>query len=922
MFLDLIQNVALLITLSALYGLAIQFRERNPMLWKVSTGLWFGFTAIIGMMMPFVYETGIIYDGRSIILALAGLFGGIISSSIAALIALIYRIAIGGPGEFAGISTIVFCTLAGLLFRYRYELRSDKLTVPRLLFVGVVVHIIMLASQLLLLPWPSGIHTISRIWVPIMLIFPPAFLVIGLIMSAEERRLLREREIREEESLIRTTLYSIGEGVITLDPENRILNMNGVAENLTGWPEKDAKMVLASEVFHLSGESPELILTNRQGLKIPIQHSSNYIRDEQGKNLGKVLIFRDQTPEFARRKELRESEAKYRELVESTDAIAWEYDVASDTWTYIAPQVATSFGWTPSEWTNRGFWEEKIHPGSRKVISVINKTCILNGKSATLEYQFRTKSGTYLWLRDSIVPQKRDDGSLILRGAMLDLTDRKKMELDLTEKNDFIQTVLDNLPIGIALNKIDEGTALYMNKQFQETYGWPESDLTDVAEFFQKVYPDPVYRENLIARIMGDIQSGDPARMHWENIEITRQDGSRAIINAVNIPLFQQNIMVSTVIDITEQWEAEMALKESEEKFRKLFENHRAVHLLIDPETQKIENANRAAVDYYGWSLDELTQMHVDQINIMSKEEIKEAIESALLHNRHHFDFRHKLANGEVRDVEIYSSRVEILGKVYLHSIIHDVTEKKNLLHELIKAKEKAEENDMLKSAFLANMSHEIRTPLNGILGFTDLITEEEDLPPAKRRQYSSIINRSAGSLMQIIDDILDLSKLETGQLNINLSDTRIQSVLEDLYALFERKKAEMALDEVELIVENEIPDLVLKTDRNRLIQVYSNLLDNAFKFTHKGSIRFGVSRDLADHYELFVADTGIGIPKEKHEVIFDRFTQAGRDIAKTYGGTGLGLSIVKKLLTLMGGTISVDSEPGHGTRFTFTLPK
>jgi PAS domain S-box-containing protein len=503
-----------------------------------------------------------------------------------------------------------------------------------------------------------------------------------------------------------------------------------------------------------------------------------------------------------------------------------------------------------------------------------------------------------------------------------DQTAEHVRQKDLREKNDFIQTVLDNLPIGVALNKINEGTALYMNRQFQQIYGWPEEDLLDVAGFFEKVYPNAAYREQIITRIMTDIQSGDPSRMHWEDIEITRQDRTKAIVNAVNIPLFQQNIMVSTVMDVTEQKKAEIALRESEEKFRTLFENHLAVHLLIDPETRTIENVNKAATEFYGWTYDQLVGMRVDQINTLSAEEVNSALERAVTKPHNYYEFQHRLANGDIRNVEVYSSKVEIMGKTYLHSIVHDITEKKLLLKELIKAKEKAEENDMLKSAFLANMSHEIRTPLNGILGFTELITEEEDLPSAKRKHYSSIINRSAGSLMQIIDDILDLSKLETGQLAVNLSESKIQQILEDLKVMFDRKRRDLDLHEVSLILVNDFPGLTINTDRNRLIQIFSNLLDNALKFTSQGTISFGVKRDLGSTLELFVADTGIGIPREKHEVIFDRFTQAGRDIAKTYGGTGLGLSIVKKLLTLLGGTISVDSEPHKGTTFTFTLPK
>ena len=134
-----------------------------------------------------------------------------------------------------------------------------------------------------------------------------------------------------------------------------------------------------------------------------------------------------------------------------------------------------------------------------------------------------------------------------------DITEQKKAEKELKNKNEFIQTVLDNLPIGVCLNKIDQGTALYLNKKFVEIYGWPEQELRDVGTFFLKVYPDEAYRTELTSRIMADINSGDASRMHWENCIIVHKDGSKHIVNAVNIPLYDQNIMVSTVFDITEQ---------------------------------------------------------------------------------------------------------------------------------------------------------------------------------------------------------------------------------------------------------------------------------------------------------------------------------------------------------------------------------
>ncbi|MGF7141537.1 PAS domain-containing sensor histidine kinase [Roseimarinus sediminis] len=243
------------------------------------------------------------------------------------------------------------------------------------------------------------------------------------------------------------------------------------------------------------------------------------------------------------------------------------------------------------------------------------------------------------------------------------------------ERNKFIETVLDKIPLGVAVNKFEEGTATYINNEFVNIYGWPKDDLVDISNFFKKVYPDEKYRAEIQRRIMKDIDSGDSSRMHWEDIEITKQSGEKRIINAQNIPLFEQNLMISTVQDVTEKKQAEEALQKSEQRFRIIFENSLAVMLLIDPETRLIVAANKAAEKFYGWKRSKIETMCVDDINTLSPSEIAAEMEKARKSERIYFRFKHRLASGEVRDVEIYSGKVEIDGKDYLHSIIHDVSE-------------------------------------------------------------------------------------------------------------------------------------------------------------------------------------------------------------------------------------------------------
>jgi len=239
---------------------------------------------------------------------------------------------------------------------------------------------------------------------------------------------------------------------------------------------------------------------------------------------------------------------------------------------------------------------------------------------------------------------------------------------------------------------------------------------------------------------------------------------------------------------------------------------------------------------------------------------------------------------------------------------------------ELIKAKEKAEESDRLKSAFLANMSHEIRTPMNGIIGFLNHI-ENNDVPQDKVKQYYKIIQNNVQRLLKLISDILDISKLEVDQLKIVKTHCRPNDLMKELYVFYEesilsttKKKLEMILDD-----QHFVPDLTINTDPFRLRQVLINLIDNAIKFTKIGYIEFGYQMD-GEHIRFHVRDTGIGMDSDRLKVIFDRFCQADDSIATKYGGAGLGLSISKELTYLLGGRMWAESELDMGTTFYFTI--
>ncbi|MCD6598018.1 MAG: response regulator, partial [Bacteroidales bacterium] len=260
-------------------------------------------------------------------------------------------------------------------------------------------------------------------------------------------------------------------------------------------------------------------------------------------------------------------------------------------------------------------------------------------------------------------------------------------------------------------------------------------------------------------------------------------------------------------------------------------------------------------------------------------------------------------------------------GKVtHFVAIKEDITEQKKTEMRLRDAKQKAEESDGLKTAFLANMSHEIRTPMNAIVGFSELL-RTSNVQGVEREEYFNIINTSCRTLSNLIDDIIDLAKIESGQTKIVEEACQPSVIMKELQLYFseEVQKSGKAL---RIVMDFDFPsDLVTKTDEFRLRQVLTNLLGNSFKFTDKGLISWGARLIDNEEIEFYVKDTGIGIEKEHLESIFERFRQLDGSSVRKYEGTGLGLSVSKSLVELLGGRIWVDSEVGKGSEFKFTIP-
>ncbi len=276
----------------------------------------------------------------------------------------------------------------------------------------------------------------------------------------------------------------------------------------------------------------------------------------------------------------------------------------------------------------------------------------------------------------------------------------------------------------------------------------------------------------------------------------------------------------------------------------------------------------------------------------------------------------------KMEDRMIKSEEAEMKIRIYASQLEQEIEQRKQAELELIEALKRAEESDGLKSAFLANMSHEIRTPMNGILGFAELL-KEPDLTGEQQQEYIKIIEKSGARMLNIINDIIDISKIESGQMKAVLQETNINEQLEFIYQLFNRevehKGLSFSLKKVSLP-----PESIVETDREKLYAILTNLVKNSIKYTSKGFIEFGCDVVETNHelfLQYFVRDTGIGIPKNRHEAIFERFIQVDVFDKMARQGAGLGLAISKAYVEMLGGKIWIESEEGKGSTFYFTIP-
>jgi len=363
-------------------------------------------------------------------------------------------------------------------------------------------------------------------------------------------------------------------------------------------------------------------------------------------------------------------------------------------------------------------------------------------------------------------------------------------------------------------------------------------------------------------------------------------------------------------------------LDTSEEVLKNSLARNKALLNAI-PDMIFVFDPNSVIVDYYA---DNQERLYVSPRNFLGKsvEDVlpievaviaRKKIESVLSTGKPDY-FTYEL---EMMGSTFYfESRFVICDNNQVLTIVRDISDLKFAEQQLVKAKEKAEESDRLKTAFLANLSHEIRTPLNGIMGFAELL-KDPTLPVEELEKYISIIERGGKRMLNTINDLVNISKIESGLMEICISESNINGQIENILALFKHETEQKG---IKIFSNNSLPDCdaSIKTDWEKVTTVLINLVKNSLKFTSTGYIEIGY-RPKGKDMEFYVKDTGVGIIDEQKELIFERFRQGSESITRKYEGAGLGLSISKAYVEILGGKIWVDSKEGKGSKFYFTIP-
>jgi PAS domain S-box-containing protein len=761
--------------------------------------------------------------------------------------------------------------------------------------------------------------------------------IVGIIqdITAEKEAQLK---LKESEEKLQVTFASIGDAVITTDINGIITKMNRTAEHLTGWKENESLGNDLEKVFNIinaqtgkkafnpvdrvietgeiCGLANHTILISKNGEKRQIADSAAPIRTKDNKIIGVVLVFRDVTEEYKRREELRKSQIQLERGQKIANFGSWEFDFNNNS-VFGSDEAKKIYGISTSDEFSIDTIQKVPLLKYRPILDKALKALMTEKAPYDIEFEIKRQNDGEIRLIHSIAEYDQENNKVF--GIIHDITDQRKIEDALKKSEENFRMLAENARDFILVHDL-KGQIIYANPMAEKYIGHSnvENKGLNVMDFV------PSEEISQLLKRFNQRSEGAQDQFLYE-VSVVKSNGEKAPVEISSSPIIKDGKIQSILLvvrDIADRKSYEKALKESEIKYKNLVEDINDLVWEVDTE-DRFTFVNSRSEDFLGLEPEEVIGSKCsDYLKESDKQRYKETF---LRTYRDHSPYKQSVftyirSDGsesiwESSGKPIFNDENVFMG---FRGISRDITERKQAEIAIMQAKEKAEQSDALKSAFLANMSHEIRSPMNSIVGFAKLL-EDSDISKDERMEYSAIINSKSKQLLNLINDIIDISKIESGIIETNPKHFNLNNLLRVIKSDFSKNASEKNLS-FDIYTGLRDDKAVFYCDPLRIKQLLTNLVSNAIKFTDHGGVKLGY-KIKDQNIEFFVKDTGIGIEKEKQEIIFKRFMQVDNSFTRQFGGTGLGLALVKEIVDHLKGSIKLESEPGKGSTFYVTLP-
>ncbi len=786
-----------------------------------------------------------------------------------------------------------------------------------------------------------------------------------------------EKSLQESQEHFRALAENSPDVIMRFDKDHRHVYVNDAVGAQTGLKVKDflgkshqEMGVFPEDLVKLwddglekvfrTGKQDTIVFELPMGEKITAFEWRLYPEEnKQGMVESVIGVARDITDTRDSESALKKSEERLNLALQATNLGLWDWNLVNNQ-VYFSPIWFSMLGYAPDELPQvLETWTSLQHPSDaersmKRVMDVIKR----REDSFEIEFRMKHKNGSWVWIRGmgKAVGVGPDGSTLRLTGIHEDISERKRNEqvqqvlFDISNAVSTTQS-LDELYAKIreSLGRVVDTTncflALYNEVSDTLTLPFMEDEKDSFTEFpARKTLTSFVIRTGEAQLVdierekeltkLGEIEPVGAPCESWLGVPL-KHDGKTIGVFAVQS--YSEDVLYTQsdaallefasdqIALAIERRRHQDNLRITQEKQRRVFESSPDPMIVVDPAAM-ILDFNSAFLEVfnvdpelvYGQKI--FRFIHPDDWR-RSIQDFNRTWKSGYLKNQEYQIVRPDglMFDGEASCGAIYGSNGKPESMVL---ILKNITERKDAERRLLEAKYKAEESDRLKTAFLSNMSHEIRTPMNAIVGFSDLLSDE-DLSHDDRSDFIAQINQGADDLMRLIDDIIDIAKIEAGQVNVHIAECFLGELFKELHLMFLQNIKRSGKENVDIVLKWDWPvdELAIYTDPFRIKQILVNLLGNAVKFTEEGEIILGIE-EHPEGIKFYVKDSGIGIREEKQKVIFDRFMQGHETKTKLYGGTGLGLAISKNLTEILGGEIGLESVSGEGSTFWFILPR